>query len=148
MPPSFQHQLSIELPVPPADVWAVIADYRRDPEWRAAVEMTVEPAGLVTEGAVTDERLRALGSWTRTTARIRDVVPGRSFRFVSDDGAVEGRRAVEGTDGGSRLTVWLRVTLPRAMAPLARFMGWMFRHRVRRDLARLRRVVMTRVAGA
>lgn len=146
MPPSFQHELSIDLPVAPAAVWAVIADYRRDPEWRAAVQMTVEPAGLVTEGALTHERLRVLGSWTRTTARIQDVQPGRAFRFVSEDGKIEGTRTVERTPDGSRLTVWLRVTLPCAMAPLTRVMGWMFRRRVRRDLARLRAVVLAREA--
>jgi uncharacterized protein YndB with AHSA1/START domain len=148
MPPSFQHELSVDLPVPPADVWAVIADYRRDPEWRAAVKMTVEPAGLVTEGAVTRERLRVLGAWSRTTARIQDVDPGRGFRFISEDGTIEGTRTVERTADGSRLTVWLRVTLPCAMAPLTRFMGWMFRRRVRRDLARLQRLVLAATTPA
>jgi len=48
--PSFSHQLSVDLDAPPAAVWSVIADYRRDPEWREGVRMTVEPAGAVVDG--------------------------------------------------------------------------------------------------
>jgi len=139
--PSFSHQLSVDLDAPPAAVWSVIADYRRDPEWREGVRMTVEPAGAVVDGSTTREQLRMLGSWQQTTARIRDVEPGRGFRFVSEDGRVEGTRTIEPTTRGSRVTVALRVALPRVLAPFAGVIGWMFRRRVRRDLARLRRLV-------
>lgn len=139
--PSFGHALSVDLPAPAAAVWTVIADYRRDPEWREGVRITVDPAGLVTDGSITTEQLRMMGSWHTTTARICDIEQGRSFRFLSDDGSVDGTRTVEPIDDGSRLTVRLRVTPPRGLAWLAPVLGWLFRRRVQRDLRRLRRVV-------
>lgn len=139
--PGFVHELSIEVAAPPEAVWRAIADYRRDPEWREGVRMEAEPAGLVRDGTVTRERLRMMGSWHATTARIRDVEPGRAFRFVSDDGRVDGTRRIEPRAGGSRVTVTIRVGVPRLMAPLAPLLGWLFRRRVTRDLARLRRLV-------
>jgi hypothetical protein len=74
---SFGYHLTIDVAAPPASVWSVIADYTRDPEWRAGVRMTVEPPGLVRNGSVTTEDLRMLGSWHRTKARICEVEPGR-----------------------------------------------------------------------
>ena len=134
----FGHQLSIDLDAPPSTVWRVIAAYDRDPEWRTGVRMTVEPAGLVRDGTVTYESLRMLGSTHRTTARICDVVPERSFRFISGDGKVEGTRVIAPCARGSRLTVTIRIAVPRMLAPLAPVLGWVFRRRVRRDLERLR----------
>jgi hypothetical protein len=138
---SFSHQLSIDLEASPATVWSVIADYRRDPEWREGVRITVEPAGLVRDGSTTHEQLRMLGTWQTTIAHIRDVEPGRTFCFVSEDGKVEGTRTIEPAPWGSRLIVRLRVAVPLLLAPLAPLLGWFFRRRVLRDLARLARVV-------
>jgi uncharacterized protein YndB with AHSA1/START domain len=134
---SFGHELTIDLAAPPAAVWNVIADYTRDPEWRADVRMTVEPRGLVREGTITEEALRMMGAWHHTTARICDVEPGHAFRFISDDGRVEGTRRVTPIPAGTRLTVQIRVEVARAMAVLAPLLGWLFRRRVRRDLGRL-----------
>lgn len=134
---SFGHELSIDLAASPAAVWAVIADYERDPDWREGVRMAVEPRGEVRDGTTTREQLRLLGSWHHTTARIRDVEPGRRFRFVSEDGRIDGTRTVETAGAGSRLTVRLRVEVAGVMALLAPLLGWLFRRRVRRDLTRL-----------
>jgi uncharacterized protein YndB with AHSA1/START domain len=139
--PGFGYCLTLDIAAPPETVWRVIADYRRDPEWREGVRMTCEPAGEVCDGTTTCEALRMLGSWHHTVAHIREVEAHRSFRFVSDDGRVDGTRAVEPRAGGSRLTVSLRVGVPAPLAPLAPLLGWLFRRRVGRDLARLRRLV-------
>lgn len=141
MTSSFGHELSIDLDAPPHAVWSVIANYDRDPEWREGVRMTVEPAGLARDGSITREQLRMLGGWHHTTARICDVEDGRTLRFVSDDGRVEGTRTLEPTPRGCRLLVRLRIAVPALLRPLAPVMGWLFRRRVRRDLARLRALV-------
>jgi uncharacterized protein YndB with AHSA1/START domain len=139
--PSFGHELAIDLAASPATVWNLIADYSRDPEWRAGVRMTVQPPGLVRDGSVTDEALRMFGSWHRTTARICDVDPGRSFRFISEDGRIAGTRTITPTPTGCRLTVRVRVEVARSMAMFAPVLGWLYRRRVRRDLARVQRLV-------
>ena len=49
----------IEIDRAAAEVWAVVADYRRDPEWRTdVVTMAPEPADLVAVGTTTAEELR------------------------------------------------------------------------------------------
>lgn len=132
---TFGHELSIELAAPPEAVWAIVADYGRDPEWRKGVRMHHQPAGPVREGTRTFEDLLFFGRNHHTEARIHDVVPGRFFRFTSDDGNVTGSRKVEPHAGGSRLTVAVQVRVPsRLFAPLA---GWLYRREVQGNLRRL-----------
>jgi len=136
---SFSHEVSIDLPVAPAVVWNIVGDYGRDPDWRRGVRMRHEPAGLVQEGTRTFEDLKFLGSVHRTVARIADVVPGRAFRFRSDDGAVEGFRRVESTPGGCRVVLGISVTMP--FGPMAPIVGWLYRREVRGNLRRLAALV-------
>ena len=141
---SFGHELSIDLAAPPEAVWRVIADYERDAEWRERVRMTVEPRGEVRLGTTTREDLKMLGEWHHTVAKIREVEPGRYFRFATDDGRVDGSRRIEPHGTGSRVTLQIRVAVPGAMGLFAPLLGWMFRTRVQRDLKRLERLVSAR----
>lgn len=141
---AFGYELAIDVPVPPEAVWAVIADYERDPSWREGVAMRSEPRGLVREGTRTFEDLRFLGETHRRVARIEGVEPGRAFRFVGEDGSFEGSRRVERTPDGARLRVTLRVAVHGVLALFAPLLGWVFRRRVQRDLARLRAVLTSR----
>ena len=135
MSSTFSHELAIDLPVTPEAAWRVIADYARDPEWRRGVVMRHEPTGLVRDGTRTFEELKFLGSVHRTVARIHDVVPGRAFRFTSDDGAVRGYRRVETAVKGCRIVVGVTVTVP--FGPAAPIIGWFYRREVRGNLRRL-----------
>lgn len=84
------------------EVWAVLADYRHDADWReGVVRMTQSTSGPVVEGTTTVEEFRMLGTRSTNHAAIRDVVPGRSFRWATLVGVdAEGRREVEAVDGG------------------------------------------------
>lgn len=140
---TFGHELSIELAAAPEAVWAIVADYGRDHEWRKGVAVRHEPAGLVREGTRTSEDLLFMGKKHHTEARIHDVVPGRYFRFSSMDGNVTGFRRVEAHAGGSRLTVAVQVNVPsRLFAPLA---GWLYRRAVQGNLRRLQALLGTAV---
>jgi hypothetical protein len=133
---SFAFELSVDLPVPPAAAWEVIADYGRDADWRHGVAMRHDPPGTVVDGTITHEDLAFLGSIHHTQARIDGVEPGRAFRFTSADGRIHGHRRIEPRAGGCALTVGLRV---EGLHPLgAAIAGWLYRRRVRGDLARLR----------
>lgn len=134
----FSHRLQIDLPAAPEAVFALVGDYARDPEWREGVQMRSVPVGIVRDGTRTYEDLRLFGSTQRTVATIDRVRPPHSFRFVSEDGSVEGTRSVEPHGAGSRLTVELRVRLSGLMGLFAPFLGFVFRRRVGRDLVRLR----------
>jgi uncharacterized protein YndB with AHSA1/START domain len=125
----------------PADVYAFVADYDNDPRWRDGVtEMTATPNGSVRDGTKVREVLRFGGRAHVTETTISDVVPGRSFVFqgAGTGGAVWGRRTVEPTAEGARLTTELRVTSRGALRVLEPLLAPMFRRATRRDLATLR----------
>lgn len=143
MKASFGYDLGVDVPAPPSAVWARVASYERDGEWREGVTMRCEPPGLVREGTRTFETLRFLGDTHEKVAVVDRVEPGRGFRFRGEAGDFEGTRRVEPTAAGSHLRVTLRVDVTGALALVAPLLGWLFRRRVRRDLERLRAQLAT-----
>ena len=129
----------------PDQVWAVVADYARDPQWRHGVEtMDPTPAGPVHPGQCTDERMRFAGRRYRNRGGVVEVGPGRRFRWRTTDGIdAEGGRVVEDVGGGrSRVRLEMLVrpqgAADRLLSPLLRIM---LRRALRADLARLRVLV-------
>ncbi len=145
---TFGHDISIDVDARPEEVWDVLGDYGRDAEWREGVTMRCEPAGLAREGTRTFEELVAFGETHRKVARLTDVVPGRSLRFVGEDGTFAGTREVVATGGGSRVRVTLEVHVAGLLALAAPLLGWVFARRVRGDLARLAAVVTSSRAAS
>lgn len=97
---------------PAEDVWAVLADYRRDPEWRAGITtMDPSPPAPVSPGQTTDERLRFAGRTLRNGGIVTGVGPGRAFTCRTTSGAdADGSRAVEAAGPGRcRVRLELRV---------------------------------------
>ncbi|NUR84061.1 MAG: hypothetical protein HOY71_08245, partial [Nonomuraea sp.] len=88
---------SAEIPCPAAKVWSVVADYDRDPDWRAGVStMAPRPAGIVRAGTTTAEVMRFAGRTYRNGGEVIRVDPGRSFAWRTTSGIdAEGGRAVE-----------------------------------------------------
>lgn len=127
----------------PAQVWSVLADYARDREWRAGVEMRQEPPGMAVAGAITHERLRLLGSEMRVVARLEEVEAGRRLTFctVESDVPVRGERRVEPRGDGSRVTMRLEMEPTGLWALFAAPLVSMFRRRFARDLDRLASLV-------
>ena len=85
-----------EIPAPADQVWAVVADYRRDVEWRAGVvAMEPTPSGLVAPGTTTIEQLRLAGRTHRNAGIVLGVEPGARFEWRTTSGAeAEGSRTV------------------------------------------------------
>lgn len=133
-----------ELDAPPEDVWAVVADYRCDPQWRAGViSMTPSPVGPVSPGTTTSEELRLGGKVWHNDGEVTSVDPGRRFAWRTTRGArARGARAVEPIGNGrSRVELELTVTpkgVERVMAPVLRRM---LDRNLAGDLDRLRSVV-------
>jgi hypothetical protein len=89
--------VEIEIDRPAEEVWAVVADYARDAEWRREVtSMVPDPAGPAATGTRTSETGQLLGSPFETEGL---VVESRDHWFrwtASGDGSrAEGTRAVE-----------------------------------------------------
>ena len=128
------------------EVWAILADYERDPEWRSGVEtMTPSAAGPATPGLTTLEILRFGGRTYRNAGVVEAVDPGRQLAWRTTSGAdAHGSRTVEPRDGGgSRVTLLLHVRphgVERLMAPVLRRL---LRRTLVADAGRLRALVET-----
>jgi uncharacterized membrane protein len=132
---------TIDVDASPDAVWAILADYRRDPGWRTGVvSMTASTPGTAVDGTRTEEVLRFGGRTLRNDGVVTAVEPGRRLEWRTTAGAdAAGSRLVEDLGGGrSRVTLELWVTphgWERLAAPV---LGRLLAANLRRDLARLR----------
>jgi uncharacterized membrane protein len=142
---------TIDRPAPA--VWAVLADYARDPEWRQGVEtMAPSSSGPVEVGTTTAEVLRFGGRTYRSGGEVTSVEPGTAFTWRTTPGAdadADGRRRVRAIDARST-SVTLEVTvrthgIERALQPV---LVRLLRRGMRSDLERLAALVERDTAEA
>jgi uncharacterized protein YndB with AHSA1/START domain len=133
-------RVQAELAEPAERVWAVLGDYRRDPEWRAGVStMDPQPPGPAAVGQTTDEQLRFGGRAYRNGGRVEEVGPGRTLAWRTTSGIdADGRRTVQELPGG-RCRVRLETRIrphgaDRLFAPVLRVL---LRRQMAADLGRL-----------
>jgi hypothetical protein len=116
------------------DAAALVLDWSRDGEWRAAVRrMDVEPPGRATTGQRITERLRFAGG-TFVTPTTITAADARSASFAGGTAlvAVDGRRTVvPEPEGGCTVVLELDVRLTGVLAVL----DPLFRRSYRRRLA-------------
>ena len=134
---------SIAIEADAARVWAVLADHRRDPEWRTGVlEMLPDRDGLASPGMTTYEVLRLGGRTYRNTGVIRAVVPGERIEWRTVEGAdAHGARSVRPTPDGCEVRLELHVHptgVDRLLLPVLRVV---LARNLRRDLVALAGVV-------
>jgi uncharacterized protein YndB with AHSA1/START domain len=140
--------VQVLIDVPPAQVWAVLADYTRDVEWRAGVkQMTPDPRGTIRAGTLTHERIRVAGRTYRNDGEVVRVAAGRRFEWRTTSGALAwGAREVRGHGAGSVAQLELKVRprgLESAFAPLLRVL---LARTLRGDAGRLRALVLQQAA--
>lgn len=118
LPHVVSHRLTCT--APPADVWTVLRDPRRWPEFDFALDRVTGAAGDVVEG----QRLLAVsrGGLMRIPIDVRRVVPKRALRIVVH--TLPGLREhvehilVPTARGGTELTVVVRTEGPLALGAL------------------------------
>jgi uncharacterized membrane protein len=126
----------VEIDRPARQVWALVADYGCDPQWRAGVTtMDPTPPGPVVLGTVTAEILRVGGRTYRSAGEVTDVNPGSRFAWRTTSGAdvdADGSRTVEPLG-----THRCRVRLETRVRPLGvqRLLAPVLRGMLRRGLA-------------
>lgn len=135
---------SIEIDRPAAEAWAVVADYRRDVDWRTGVvAMAPDPAGPVRPGTTTSEDIRLAGRTWHNDGEVTEVGPGTRFAWRTTSGAdADGARAVEAL-GPDRCRVRLTLAVrphgtERLMRPL---LARLLRRNLVADLARVAALV-------
>lgn len=118
----------------------MVADYGRDPLWRAGVQtMAPDPAGIVTVGTTTHEVMRFAGRTYRNGGIVTRVDAGRSFAWRTTSGIdAEGGRRVEPLDATRcEFTFHVQIRphgLERVVAPVLRRM---LAQAIRADIRRL-----------
>lgn len=140
----------LEIDRPADEVWAVVGDYRRDPDWRAGVAgMSPSPAAPAKPGQTTVEELRFGGRGYRNDGLIETVDAGRRLTWRTTSGIdAEGSRTITEL-GPGRCRIRLRTTvrphgMDRLLSPV---LGPLLRRRMEGDLRRLRTLVKQAPTG-
>jgi uncharacterized protein YndB with AHSA1/START domain len=130
---------AVEVARPAADVWAIVADYARDPEWRCGVT-AMTASGPLAVGMTTDEQMRFVGKRYRNGGVVETVGPDQTFTWRTTSGVeASGRQTVE-TLNPKRCRLRLETTvvpggLERLLAPV---LGRLLQRNLTGDAARLR----------
>ncbi len=143
---------SITIGADPDLVWDLVEDYGNDHRWRAGVlVMDPSPPGRPAVGTEVREELRRFGSTWTSRSTVTEVGPGSRYRFEGrgDSGPVSGARTVTALDDGrARFTYEVALGLSGPTALVAPLLEWFVDRGLRRDLARLHRLIENGAAPA
>ncbi|MGI9641632.1 MAG: SRPBCC family protein [Acidimicrobiia bacterium] len=140
------YQRSIIVNRPADEVWAYVADYDFDLQWRDGLtEMTPSPSGPPQTGTTVHEEVRSMGT-TMVNDTTVTMTGEHAYRFVGggSSGQVEGGREVIALDPGrSEFTYDINLTLDGPV----RFLGFILRpilsRKLQTDLDRFRALAET-----
>ena len=136
---------------PAREVWAIVADYDRDPEWRKGVEtMAPSAPGPVIKGLTTDEILHLGRRTYRNAGVVTAVDPGTRFAWRTTSGAdADGSRTVRDLgDGRSEVTLVLTVRPHGVERLLQPVLMRMLRSGLAADLGRLAQLASAAAVAA
>jgi len=134
---------SVQIARPTADVWAAIADYGLDREWRNGLrEMTPDPPGPPALGTRVHELVRSSGRDYVADTEVTELDPGVSYRFegAGTIGPLKGGRAVRADDagGGAVFTYTIELEPTGGMRLLGPLLGPIVRSGLKKDLRQLK----------
>lgn len=133
---------SVQIARSPDEVWAAIADYAFDREWRNGLsDMTPDPPGPPTLGTKVHEVVRSSGRDYVADTVVTELDPGVSYRFAGKGtiGGLEGGRAVRPDEaGGSVFTYTIELKPTGGMRALGPLLGPIVRSGLKKDLRKLR----------
>lgn len=112
---------TVDIAAPPAQVWAVMSDLARWPEWTASMT-SVTPLGQGPLAAGRTVRVKQ-PKLAAATFVITDWRPERGFDWITRSAAVTAvaRHDIEPTPDGSRVTLAVEFS-----GPLARLVCWLY----------------------
>ena len=128
------------------EVWAHVANYAFDLEWRDGLtDMTTDPQGPPETGTIVHEELRSMGT-TMVNDTTVTMIGDHAYRFVGGgtSGQVEGGRKVVAIDPNqSEFTYDINLTLNGPVKFFGPILGPLLRRKLRKDLQRFRTLVET-----
>ena len=128
---------------------SLVLDWTRDPEWRTAVtSMTADPPGSATPGQRLLETMRFAGATFTTPTHIVDA-DETSARFEGGSATVRvsGRRLLEPTTDGTRVTAEVDIRFRGLATPLTWLLAPAYRRQHRQDLDRLEALLTRQVVS-
>ena len=141
---SISYQQSTIVDLPADEVWAHVADYAFDLEWRNGLtDMTPYPQGPPETGTTVHEELRSMGTTMVNDTTITKI-GDHAYRFVGGgaSGQVEGGRKVVAIDPGhSEFTYDINLTLNGPTRFFGPILGPILRRNLGKDLQRFRALV-------
>lgn len=132
---------SVQIDRPPDAVWAAIADYPYDLEWRRGItEMKPDPPGPPALGTRVHEVLKLGGRSYVTDSTVTELEPGVSYRFSGNgtSGDVQGSRTVRGNGDAAVFTYKIELEPKPALRMLGPLLVPMLRSGLKKDLRRLK----------
>ena len=140
--------LTIDIARPPEEVFAVLTDIERLPEWQSsAVSASVD--GELRVGAIVGEQRRFMGRDIETKDEVTAYEPPRRFDLKSRGGPVsyEIHHALVPRNGGTRVRVDVDVKIGTMMRIAAQPMLKAAERELRSDFERLRELVEASARG-
>ena len=136
---------SLEIALPPAEVYAYLADPANLPAWQEEIEAVERDGeGVLTAGETFTERRSFLGRSLESKVEVIAAEPGREFTIRTRAGPLPFtvRHLLEPTpDGGTALTVVGEASVPRAIRLVAGGAARAARGRFEGDFTRLKQVL-------
>ena len=134
---------SVQISRSPAELWAAIADYSFDLQWRNGLrEMTPDPPGGPEVGTKVHEVVRSSGRDYVADTVVSDLQPGVSYRFEGSGtiGGLTGGRTVQpNPDGtGAVFTYAIEMEPKGGMRLLRPVLRSIVRSGLKKDLRRLK----------
>jgi hypothetical protein len=144
--PTVRVEESVWIDRSPAEVWAAIADYGFDREWRNGLrDMTPDPPGPPAIGTKVHEVVRNSGRDYVADTVVTELDPGVSYRFTGSGtiGGLTGGRAVrpDAAGGGAVFTYTIELEPTGWMRLLAPLLRPLVRSGLKKDLARLKEIL-------
>ena len=143
MSPTILVEESIQIDRSHAEVWAAIADYGFDHQWRKGLhEMTPDPPGPPALGTKVREVVRKSGRDYVANAEVTAVNPGVSYRFAGRGtiGGISGGRAVrpDAAGTGAVFTYTIELQPEGGMRLLSPVLGPLVQSGLKKDLRALK----------
>jgi Polyketide cyclase / dehydrase and lipid transport len=141
MSPPVRVAESVQIAKPTGDVWAAIADYSFDLQWRKGLtDMTPDPPGPPAVGTRVHEVVRTSGRDYVADTVVTELDPGVSYRFEGSGtiGGLAGGRKVQADPGGSVFTYEVELQPRGGMSLLRPALAPLVRSGLKRDLRALK----------
>lgn len=135
---------------PLEEVFAYMADFNRDPEWKAYCLSSERISGDGSKGTRFEYVAKAFGRTQRRPAVVTEFVSNAyiAFEVTDEEGGVSGWRRFERVEGGTRVTVGFEVDLPRLMGTWSKVPRFLAVRMARADMRTVRKMLERTAAAA